>query len=43
MDLRRDSELPGFAQPRKASAVWNIPLVTSFVITAGCFVVLQYL
>ncbi|MBZ5576467.1 MAG: hypothetical protein LAP40_07920 [Acidobacteriia bacterium] len=43
MDLHRDSDLPGFAQPRKASAVWNIPLVTSFVITAGCFVVLQYL
>jgi hypothetical protein len=41
--LYADSELPGFAQPRKASAVWSIPLVSSFLLTAGCVLVLQYL
>jgi len=43
MDLRRDSDLPGFAQPRQARAVWNVPLLTSFVVAAGCVFVLQYL
>jgi len=38
-----DSELPAFARPHKAVAVWNIPLVSSFVVTAGCVAVLQYL
>ena len=38
-----DSDLPAFARPHKAIAVWNIPLVSSFVITAGCVAVLQYL
>ena len=41
--LYSDSELPGFAQPRKASAVWSIPLVSSFLLAAGCVFVLQYL
>jgi hypothetical protein len=43
--LYRDSDLPGFAQPRKASvaAAWSIPLVTSFLLTAGCVALLQYL
>ncbi len=43
--LYRDSELPGFAQPRKAAAAagWSIPLVTSFLLTAGCVALLQYL
>ncbi len=41
--LFRDSDLPGFAQPRKAAAVaLSIPLVTSFLVTAGCVVLLQY-
>ena len=42
--LYADSELPGFAQPRKAAAAasWSIPLVTSFLVTAGCVVLLQY-
>jgi hypothetical protein len=38
-----DSDLPAFARPHKAVAVWNIPLVSSFVVTAGCVAVLQYL
>jgi hypothetical protein len=41
--LYGDSEVPGFAQPRKASAVWSIPLVSSFLFAAGCVIVLQYL
>jgi hypothetical protein len=42
--LYKDSELPSFAQPRKraAAASWSIPLVTSFLITAGCVAFLQY-
>ena len=43
MDVRRDPDLPGFAQPRKASAAWNIPLMTSFVLAAGGVFFLQYL
>lgn len=39
----RDAELPGFAQPRKAASAWSIPLVTSFLVTAGCVALLQYL
>jgi len=43
--LYRDSDLPSFAQPRKAAAVagLSIPLVTSFVLAAGCVALLQYL
>lgn len=43
--LFRDSDLPSFAQPRRAAAAagWSIPLVTSFVVTAGCVALLQYL
>lgn len=43
--LYRDADLPGFAQPRKASAAaaWSIPLVTSFLLTAGWVALLQYL
>lgn len=36
-------ELPSFAQPRKASAVFSIPLVSSFLVTAVCVALLQYL
>ena len=43
MDVRRDPDVPGFAQPRKASAAWNIPLMTSFVLAAGGVFFLQYL
>lgn len=39
----RDSELPGFAQVRKAATSISIPLVTSFLVTAGCVALLQYL
>ncbi len=39
----RDSDLPGFAQVRKAATSISIPLVTSFVVTAGCVALLQYL
>ena len=38
-----DLDLPGFAQPRKASAVFSIPLVSSFIVTAVCIALLQYL
>src|SRR5579871_195271 len=39
-----DSELPSFARARKAAAAaWSIPLVTSFVVMAGCLAWLQYL
>jgi hypothetical protein len=38
-----DLDLPGFAQPRKASAVFSIPLVSSFLVTALCVALLQYL
>lgn len=38
-----DTELPAFARPHKAVAVWNIPLVSSFVVAAGWVAVLQYL
>ena len=38
-----DLELPGFAQPRKASAVFSVPLVSSFLVTAVCVALLQYL
>jgi hypothetical protein len=43
--LYEDSDLPSFAQPRKAAAAasWSIPLVTSFLVTAGCVALLQYL
>lgn len=42
--LYTDSELPTFAQARKAAAVasLSIPLVTSFLVTAGCVALLQY-
>ena len=42
--LYEDSELPSFAQPKKkaAAASWSIPLVTSFLVTAGCVAFLQY-
>lgn len=39
----RDSDLPGFAQVRKAATSISIPLVTSFLVTAGCVALLQYL
>jgi hypothetical protein len=39
----RDSDLPGFAQVRKAATTLSIPLVTSFLVTAGCVAMLQYL
>ena len=38
----RDAELPGFAQARKAATAWSIPLITSFVATAGFVALLQY-
>lgn len=38
-----DSDLPGFAKARRAAAGWSIPLVTSFLVTAGCVFWLQYL
>jgi hypothetical protein len=42
--LYKDSELPSFARPRTraAAASWSIPLVTSFLVTAGCVAFLQY-
>ena len=42
--LYEDSELPSFARPKKkaAAASWSIPLVTSFLVTAGCVAFLQY-
>jgi hypothetical protein len=39
----KESDLPGFAQVRKAATSISIPLVTSFVVTAGCVAILQYL
>jgi tetrahydromethanopterin S-methyltransferase subunit G len=41
--ILRDLDLPGFVQPRKAASGWSIPLVTSFLVTAGCIALLQYL
>jgi hypothetical protein len=38
----RDRDLPGFAQARKAATAWSIPLITSFVATAGFVALLQY-
>lgn len=40
---QRDVDLPGFAQVRKAATSISIPLVTSFLVTAGCVALLQYL
>ncbi|HWB82650.1 MAG TPA: hypothetical protein VG675_00825 [Bryobacteraceae bacterium] len=37
------SELPGFAQPRKAVALWRVPLVSSFVAATGGLLMLRYL
>ena len=38
-----DSDLPGFAKPRKAAAAaLSVPLVASFLVTAGCIALLQY-
>ena len=38
-----DDDLPGFAQPRKAAAAaLSVPLVASFLVTAGCVAFLQY-
>lgn len=37
-----DADLPGFAQARKAATAWSIPLITSFVATAGFVALLQY-
>src|SRR5581483_4419017 len=37
----RDSDLPGFARARKAATTFSIPLVTSFLVTAGCVALLQ--
>ena len=42
-EMYLDSELPGFVHPRKARAIWSVPLVSSFLITAGCVLALQYL
>jgi len=42
-NLLQESDLPGFAQTRQASAAWSVPLVSSFVITAACVLALQYL
>jgi hypothetical protein len=39
----KESDLPGFARVRKAATSISIPLVTSFVVTAGCVAILQYL
>ena len=37
-----DSELPGFAQPKKSSGLLRIPLVSSLILTAGGFFLLHY-
>jgi hypothetical protein len=36
------SDVPGFAQTKQESGLWRVPLVSSFLITAGGWILLHY-
>jgi hypothetical protein len=38
-----DQALPDFLQPALRSRPWRIPLVSSFLVTTGCLLLLRYL
>jgi hypothetical protein len=43
MDPPLDSSAPDFTQLKKATSLWRVPLVSSFLLATGSLLMLHYL
>jgi hypothetical protein len=43
MDPPLESSAPAFTQLKKATSLWRVPLVSSFLVTTGSLLLLHYL